>query len=385
MSAAPAGTEAFVRGTGTARTPGRRWLGPVLSGVVLVILGLLALQPVDTDTPFDPASTGPTGLRALVDTLRGLDVDVQVTDELAQAEAADSVLLPPLGWEADVATDLAAIGPRVVAQVPPSQAATPSPLGVMGIGLVDLTPECPLLRDVGALRTSQWDGWLPDAGDDVRARCIVRGSTAWLHLVDVGDGELVSLGTMAPFTNERFRDSDAALAGVRLLAPTGEERVVVLSAPPGTPPPTLFDIIDPRWFDAAWLTLALLVVLALARGRRLGRPVDEELPVRVPSGELARAHGDLRQRAGHHERSAEVLRDRTLVFCRQRLGLPPATPAAAVLDELRSHGLMGSPQLAAALTGPLPETPDGLVATTRALAEIRAVVRRGIHASTDDH
>lgn len=382
--AAARGTGVFVRGSGAPSRPRRRWLGPVLAGLVLVVLGALALQPVDTETAFDPESTGPTGLRALVDTLRGLDVDVTVTDDLEVAAAADAVLVPPLGWERNAVRDLAERGPRVVAQVPPSEEAVGNPLGVGGIGLVDLEPMCPLLVDVGTLRTSQWRGWQADPSDEVRQRCIVRGSAAWLHLLDVGAGELVSVSTMAPLTNERFLDSDAALAGVRLLAPTGDEVVVVLTAPPGTPPPTLFDVLDPRWFDAGWLTVAVLVALALARGRRLGRPVEEELPVRVPSGELARAHGDLRHRAGHADRSASVLRARTLDFCRSRLGLPRSAPPDVVLDELQRHGMATGPALVAALVGPLPTDADGLVATARALAELRRSVNGGLH-TTDHH
>lgn len=370
-----AGVDAFVRGGSGSPTRRRRWSGPVLAGAVLLMVALLALQPVATGVAFDPESPGPTGLRALVDTLEELGVDVTVTDDVTAAASADSVLVPPLGWPRELVDQLAAGGARVVAQVPPTEEAVPNPLGVGGIGLVDLEPTCALLADVETLRTSQWSGWQPDTGTEVSERCLTVDSAAWLHRLPVGDGELVSLATMAPLTNERFRDSDAALAGVRLLAPSGDERVVVLLAPPGEPPPGLLDIIDRRWFDAAWLTLALLVVLALARGRRLGRPVDEDLPVRVPSGELARAIGDLRHRAGHHDRAASVLRDRTLVLCRRRFGLPPSLPAEGVLDELQARDLATSPTVAAALTGPLPDDGDGLVALARSLAELRHTLR----------
>lgn len=373
--------DAFVRGSAGPQASRRRWLGPVLAGLVLLLLGLLALQPAETGVAFDPENPGPTGLRALVDTLRGLDVEVTLTDDPAQAAAADSVLVPPLGWPREVVDDLVAQGRRVVAAVPPDDEAVPNPLGVAGIGLVDLEPDCALLADVGNLRTSQWLGWQPDTATDVAERCITADATAWLHRLEVDDGELVSLSTMAPLTNERFGDSDAALAGVRLLAPTGDERVAVLLAPPGAPPPTLFDLVDRRWFDAAWLTLAVLLVLALARGRRLGRPVEEELPVRVPSGELARAIGDLRHRAGHHDRAADVLRQRTLGDARRRLGLPPSTPPDAVLDELHAHDVAVPAGAAVALTGPLPTDAEGLVSTTRALAQLRATLR-GEHAAT---
>ncbi len=369
------GVDVFVRGGTTGPAPHRRWLGPVLAGGVLVLVALLALQPVETGVALDPENPGPTGLRALVDTLVELGVDVELTDDPTVAAGADTVLVPPLGWPPELVEQLANGGARVVAQVPPDDEAVANPLGVGGIGLVDLEPSCALLADVRTLRTSQWSGWQPDTGTEVTERCLTVDDAAWLHRVPVGEGELVSLSTMAPLTNERFTDSDAALAGVRLLAPTGDETVVVLLTPPGEAPPGLFDIIDQRWFDAAWLTLALLVVLALAQGRRLGRPVDEDLPVRVPSGELARAIGDLRHRAGHHERAAGALRDRTLDLCRRRFGLPPTTPPEAVLETLRAHELSVPPGVAAALTGPLPDDPDGLVATARALAELRQTLR----------
>lgn len=369
--------DAFVRrDSQRTRSDGHRgWLGPALAVVLLIAVGLLALQSSDSGTPFDPDSTGPSGLRALVDTLRSLQVDVTVTDDSEAAVTADSVLVPPLGWDVGAVRRLAEQGPRVVAQVPPSADSVPSPLGVGGLGLVALEPACPLLADVRSLRASQWIGWQPDAGDEIEQRCLVRGPAAWLHQVELGAGELVSLSTMAPLVNDRLVDSDAALAGVRLLAPTGDERVVVLTAPPGTAPPTLFDLIDPRWFDAAWLTLAVLAAVALARGRRLGQPVDEQLPVRVPSGELARAVGDLRHRAGHDARAAAELRARTLAHCRRRLGMPPTADAQATLEELRAHGVEVPPGVAAALVGPLPEDADGLVATARGLAELRATLQ----------
>lgn len=374
---------AFVRGSGGQHRSRRRWLGPVLAVAVLVVAGLLTLQPPDTGEPYDPESTGATGLRGLVDVLRELDVAVTVTSDIEEAATADTVLVRPAQWPPEAVYDLARQGPRVVAQVPPSQEAVPSPLGVGGIGLVDLEPECELLAEVGTLRTSQWPGYQAEVGTDVAEQCIVRDGGAWLHRVPLGAGELVSLSTMAPLVNERLVDSDAGVAGVRLLAPTGREAVVVLTTPPGTPSPTLFDLVDRRWFDAAWLTLAVLGALALARGRRLGRPVDEQLPVRVPSGELARAIGDLRHRAGHDARAARELRQRTLAHCRRRLGLPAPTDAQTTLDELRAHGIAVPPGVAAAVTGPLPQDPEGLVAIARGLAELRTMLQAGTTASDD--
>lgn len=373
----------FVRGTGGEQRSRRRWLGPVLAVAVLVVAGLLTLQPPDTGEPYDPESTGATGLRGLVDVLRELGVSVTVTDDIDAAATADTVLVPPSEWPLEAIRDLARQGPRVVAQVPPSRDAIPSPLGVGGIGLVDLEPDCQLLADVRTLRTSQWPGYQPEAGTEVLEQCIERDGAAWLNRVPLGAGELVSLSTMAPLVNERLVDSDAGLAAVRLLAPTGHEAVAVLTAPPGTPPPTLFDLVDRRWFDAAWLTLAVLGALALARGRRLGRPVDEQLPVRVPSGELARAIGDLRHRAGHDARAARELRARTLAHCRRRLGLPRSTDAQTTLDELRAHGIAVPPGVADALTGPLPDDPEGLVATARGLAELRVLLQRGTAGSDE--
>ena len=380
MSAA---VDSFVRGRATGAGRRRRWLGPVLAGTVLLLVALVALQPTESGVPFDPTSTGPTGLRAVVDTLDALGVPVTVVDDPAAAATADTVLVPPLGWPREVVDDLAVGGTRVVAEVPPTDDAVVNPLGVGGIGLVDLTPDCALLADVGSLRTSQWTGWQPPSGAEVAERCLVVDGTAWLHRMVLDDGELVSLATMAPLTNARFLDSDAAVAAVRLLAPAGDERVVVLAAPPGEPPPTLFDLLDPRWFDAAWLSLAGLVVLALARGRRLGRPIDEQLPVRVPAGELARAIGDLRHRAGHHERAAAALRDRTLRACRHRLGLAPTAPAAAVLEALAARGVPVAPSVAAVLGGERPVTDgDQLVAAARALAELRDGLRGASSASS---
>lgn len=365
------GADYLARGTGTAGSRGRSWTGPAVAVGLLVVLGLLTLRPADTGTAFDPTSPGPTGLAAVLDVLREVGIEVEVTDDPTLAAEADSVLVPPLGWPDEVVDQLASDGARVVAQVPPDDEAIASPLGVGGVGFVDLEADCALLADVGTLRTVSWPGWQASPGTEVIEACLVRDGTAWLTRVARGEGELVALSTMAPLTNERLVDSDAGLAAARLLAPTADTRVVVLGPPPGDAPPTLVDLIDRRWFDAAWLTLAVLAVLALARGRRLGRPVDEDLPVRVPSGELARAIGDLRHRAGHDAAAATVLRDRTLARVRSRFGLPSGMPADEVVAQLRAHGIDVDDVTAAALTGPLDDDPDRLVAVARTLAALR--------------
>jgi hypothetical protein len=368
--------DAFVRGHSAATPIRSRWLGPGLAVAVLVAVSVVSYQPASDDVAFDPRWTGDTGLAATVDLLEVLDVDVAVVDSMVDASTADTVLVAPLGWSEEEIFELASLGPRVIAVARPDDESVPASVAFGGIGLVTLDVVCTLLPDVAVLRSGSWGGWQQVEGAVAADtdRCLAADGAAWLTRVDVGAGELIALGTMEPFLNARFFDSDASIALVRLLAPTGDEVVRLVAAPQRTAELTLFDIVDPRWFDAAWLSLAALLVLVLSRGRRLGTPVSEQLPVRVPSGELARAVGDLRHRAGQHRASGAALRERTTRHLARRLGLPASASPQDVLRALEATGQPATSYEVAALAQAPPDDGDGLVSHARTLAALRSRV-----------
>ena len=94
----------------------------------------------------------------------------------------------------------------------------------------------------------------------------------------------------------------------------------------------------PGWVFAAFaLTALAAILLALARGRRLGSPVTEPLPITVRAAETVEGRGRLYQRAKARGPAAEVLREHASTEIKRLLGLEkqahPVTVVAAVVAE----------------------------------------------------
>ena len=87
------------------------------------------------------------------------------------------------------------------------------------------------------------------------------------------------------------------------------------------------------WTGPAVALVGLAVVLlALARGRRLGRLVREPLPVVVRAIETTESRGRLYRRAGDRGRAAQVLRAGTAARLSRRLAVPPGAAAASLVQ-----------------------------------------------------
>jgi hypothetical protein len=130
--------------------------------------------------------------------------------------------------------------------------------------------------------------------------------------------------------------------------------------------------------------LLALVVFALVRGRRLGKPTMENIPSPVPSGELVHAVARLYRSARARGSAGDALRRGARRRLRARLGLgpePPATwpdgsPRTGDIDEGLSSTvahLTGTPpdRVRWQLFGPGPATEEELIALGRELEELR--------------
>jgi hypothetical protein len=73
---------------------------------------------------------------------------------------------------------------------------------------------------------------------------------------------------------------------------------------------TLLDLVRPGVWMGIVLAALAFVVLAAARGIRVGRPVVERPPVPIAAAALVSATGNLLERAGHDRRAGELLRFR---------------------------------------------------------------------------
>lgn len=375
-------SDLLARTGGAATTTG--WRDRAVAVVLLLVLGVLAGSAPTSGGSLDPEGTGPGGLQGVLDVLRALDVAVELRDaDASDATPApgDTVLALP-GTSSDDAAALVAPGVRVVSTTPPPGAGEALVgLGVGGLGVVRLEVGCARLADVEVLASGEWLGWdLPSDGQDA---CVAVGDGAWLVAEGVrADGQHVHLATLDPLVNARLEDTDAGLAAVRLLEPGADGRLLVLRPPP--PDATLLELVPGRVWDALLVAVAAVGLLAAARGRRLGPPPEERLPVRVPGGELVRALGDLRMRADQPRASAAALRRHTLRALRRAHRLPGDADVAQVLAAHRAAGLDPPAGADVALGGPLPGDDDTLLRHADVLARLRAQVAPSAGRTTTD-
>ncbi|WP_245551957.1 DUF4350 domain-containing protein [Gordonia aichiensis] len=208
------------------------------------------------------------------------------------------------------------------------------------------------------------------------------------------------------FHNANLADDDNAGVAIRVLAPS--DRLIWFipefgdRAPEPGEPDSDPSAQIPRWIGPGFL-LAVCAVLALMlwRGRRFGPMVAEPLPAVVKAIETTQARGRLYHRAGADTRAAAILRIRTISRIAGYLGLhydpvhaldaldasddsddsgvwtPDDSDAsvAAIIQVTATTTRRDQRDVAALLTGPLPEGDDALVAFTTELTALEKEVR----------
>lgn len=322
----------------------RRNRGAVLLGGALVLaLGALAvLVGGNQRGSLDPEGYAPEGGHALAVLLRdsGVQVDrtTDVPSTLAKASGATVFVPEPQLLSDEELKQLAAgSGRLVVAQAGPSE------LDLLGgrarprktLDTQDRDPGCalPVATNAGRALT----GGLAYHSDEAGAVSCYDGS-----LLSLRGDRLVLLADPSALTNDHLDQQGDAALGIGLLGTTG--KVAWLMPAPdrpalGTRPLSSPDELLPRWVLHGRTALLLpLLVLALWRGRRLGRVVLEQLPVVVRAAETVEGHGRLYRAAGARDTAAAALRGaalRTLARLSHG-GEPPAPEALTALVAERS-------------------------------------------------
>jgi hypothetical protein len=405
----------------TATPPGatRRWdrrrvrrtgsfVGVVALGLLLVVLLALSAQRPTAD--LDPEGTGPEGARALAEVLRQQGVEVEVVRSIDDLEAADpdagtTVFVgDPTNLGQGAAVRLAAaasLADRLVLLGVDSDQLSDIglPVEAFGGGGQPLAAGCDSEVVNSGDRVSAWDGRYVLTDDASGARsCFVLPSDAGppdepdpdaafgavLVQLDATAAlpETVVAGLGPAWTNANIADGSNAGPAVRALGST--PRLVWYQ--PGTADALAPGIgggettddtsVWPPWTGPAIaLLLATVVLLALARGRRLGRLVREPLPVVVRAIETTESRGRLYRRAGDRARAAAVLRSGTLERLTRRLAVgrgagPGAVVHAAALATGRAPG-----EVADILFGPAPPDDTALIHLAQQLTDLEERVR----------
>jgi hypothetical protein len=360
----------------------------VLLVVVLVLVAAVAIgvaRSRGAQARLDPRSVDPEGGRALATLLgdRGVRVD-RVADPTTLATGLSStttVLVPILGLldERTARTLGNASQGRVVLVSPPRDLLDAVTADIRASSVTSIRSRSPGCDDGAAVAagdvliggsTYESDSGTRCYGGDSDATPMVVGTTR-------GGARLVVLGTGTMLTNDRLDEDGNAALGLNLLGGDGSaDELRWLVPAPGTASggePT--SSILPDWVLPATLQLLLAgLLVALWRGRRLGPPVVEPLPVVVRAAEAVEGRSRLYRRAQARDRAAAALRSGALARMVPRLGIDspgggePSPEAVVAAVASRS----GRPEVAvhAVLFGPPPTDDASLVALADSLDSV---------------
>lgn len=332
----------------------------VIAGVALV--GVL-LSLGDEQFPsghLEPGSVQPDGTRALVQVLQE-DRDVTVARSSSAAENAlagvdDAVLVVFLDHRLlpSELEELAALEVDTVLVQPSLRSLDAFAPGVDVTGRVEgdapLEPYCDLPSATEA-GSADVGGEVYRAAPELSTQeCYpAEEGVSLLRVEDDGSSTTV-LGTGQPLTNENLADEGNAALAANL---TDADTVVWLRPDPpqqeGSAP--LWELVPKGVLWAAVPLLALLGLLALWRGRRLGALVPESLPVVVQASETTEGRARLYRSRKARDRAAAALRTGFLERSMPRLGLRPDSSPDAVVSALAER-LQEDPQDLRALLHP---------------------------------
>lgn len=383
------GTTARSRATGRWR----RWRGPIAVLVLLCVVGLLAAlpEPRTSSVPLAPDSTAPTGARAVAQILEEQGVEVTFVRRAAAARAAatpgSTVLLAGERnifeqSQFDFLGDLDADLVLVDASWPASELAGVDSSWSDATTGATLDPGCddPDARAAGSLQAS--GRLLASTSDTVvcfRGPGEAAGEGA--YAVRTVEGQRVAiLADAAPLTNAHLADAGNAALVLRMLG-RNDHLVWYLPSPydtgsdEGESGPGIGDLVPPVVGVLGLQLLLVVVVVALWRGRRLGRLVTEPMPVVVPAAEATRGRGRLYRRSRSYGHAAAALRAGAASRCARRLGLPGSTPAPQLIDAVALATGRRNPDVAALFYGPPPTDDSALARLARDLDDIESEVQ----------
>lgn len=352
--------------------------------MLIALIAILALsRPTEDryDRPaLDPRGTGPDGTAAFVELLDGRgaevrtgglprdddDVVVQLVDSLSGSAAAGLRRWVRAGGTLVVTDPRAALAPRT------DDVATPAPTADSpGLDCeVDALADLDLIQPVPA----------PFAMSPTSSSCFTKLDagliTAAVDVRRVGDGLVVALSSSLPLTNAVLDDDDNAALALTLASTRPGIRVRVLDpnrfygGDGEVGDGTILGALPPRGSQAVSQLVVAFLVWGLITGRRLGRPVAEELPVPLPASDLVLAASRLLDRNGDVADAAERLRRRARRDLGVSVGLGADPPPTVLADALRTRAHVDARLVHAALLTPVTDE-SALVATASHLDRLR--------------
>lgn len=311
------------------------WMAALVAACAAVV-ALASRDPRGSDL-------GPGGFHALREYLRAMGAQVGHAAVPPDAGEATFVLLADLrdAEAAEKVLDWVAAGGRLVLTDPLSEIA--GALGLASETVADpvlaqtrvLVPGCAAFAGAGIAEVSVSVREPALSVPEDAQGCFPVQEGLFVALIAHGEGHVAVLGGPSALTNRYLRAQDNAVLAYRLLG--GLESVVFGPPidPAGIAPAGPWETLPSGARSALAVLVVVLVVLALVRGRRFGRPVVEEPASPIPSSQLVRAMAGLYQSAGAAGYAGELLKDGARRRVARRLGLPPAASDDALATALR--------------------------------------------------
>ncbi|VEG38368.1 membrane protein [Mycolicibacterium flavescens] len=377
-------TDTAVEPTLRTRWRGARWV--VLGLAVIVAFAVLSAY-LTAPRPggwMDPNSTGPDGARALMTLLAENGVDVVEAPDVAAVEAAarpDTLLVVVQTYhlvDEGVLQRLAALpGDRLLVQ-PNSRTREALAPEVKLSGATTFgggeRPDCDLREATraGAVQFSVSDAY-EVAGDGIDLTRCYEGALV-RYTADGRDITLV--GDTGFMTNRGLPKAGNAALAMNL---AGTNPRMIWYAPQFTEgesdgAASLFDLAPEHVGWILWQLVAVVVLLALWKGRRIGPLVAERLPVVVRASETVEGRGRLYRSRRARDSAADALRTAALQRMQPRLGLGVNPDPAAVVQAVAAHSGVHPQAIAHTLFGPPPGDDVELVNLARELDNIERQV-----------
>lgn len=368
------------------RWRGVRWI--LLALAVIVAFATLSayLTAPRPGGRMDPESTGPDGARALLTLLREHGVDVVEAPDVAAAEAAarpDTLLVVVQTYhlvDGDVLERLAELpGDRLLVQPnsPTRRSLAPEVKlsGATAFGGGE-RPDCDLREATraGAVQFSVSDTYEATADDIELTRCydgtLVRYTADGRDITLVGDSGFMTNGGL-------LKEGNAALA----MNLAGTNRRMIWYAPQFTEgesegASSLFDLAPEHVSWILWQLVAVVALLALWKGRRIGPLVAERLPVVVRASETVEGRGRLYRSRRARDSAADALRTAALQRMQPRLGIGVNPDPTAVVQAISAQCDVHPQWVAHTLFGPPPDDDAALVNLATELDNIERQVTR---------
>jgi len=173
------------------------------------------------------------------------------------------------------------------------------------------------------------------------------------------------------------KDGNAALALGLLDTHPNVVWLVPAIAPVSSGPHLSVSSLLPSRLKLAFLQLVIaVIVIAIWRGRRLGRLVPEDLPVVVRQSETVRGRSRLYRRSHSLDTAADALREGSRDRLAHRLGLGPRPQPAALVQAVAARATQPAAQIEALLYGSTPADDLTLVTLAQALTALEQEVLR---------